>query len=193
MDVADRMHERLCGEFGESEVFYDQEDIKVGQNYESRMLAEARAAQVMLVLIGPNWQPARLHTDRDAVRLELEAALDNGVTVLPVLLGDAVQMPARDELPETLKTLQTQNAFRLGSGVAFRQDVVDLIDELKRIIRERTQVAKSNSKPDSASGRSGSVLLLTVILVAAILAARLRPGLTWTQTRAETKIFMVKF
>ena len=84
MDVADRLHERLCGEFGQSEVFYDQEDIKVGQNYESRMITEARAAQVMLVLIGPNWQPARLQTETDAVRLELEAALENGVTVLPV-------------------------------------------------------------------------------------------------------------
>ena len=65
---------------------------------------------------------------------------------MPVLLGDEVTMPSVGELPASLHWLQKQNALRLGSGKAFRQDSVDLIGETKRIIEG------ANEKPNAWRG-----------------------------------------
>ena len=55
-DVVDRLHEKLCDAFGESEIFYDQEDIRAAENYEKRMIEAAKNAQILMVLIGSHWQ-----------------------------------------------------------------------------------------------------------------------------------------
>ena len=69
--MADRVHERLCLEFGSDDVFYDQEDIKIGQDYERRMTSAAKNAEIMIVLIGANWQVERLHQESDAVHFDV--------------------------------------------------------------------------------------------------------------------------
>jgi hypothetical protein len=95
----------------------------------------------MLVLIGPQWLTAtdsrgrlRLQDQDDLVRLEIEAALERQIRVIPVLIDEA-ELPARDEVPETLAKLLRRNAARLRHE-SFRADVQRLVNVVERILEE---------------------------------------------------------
>jgi hypothetical protein len=83
----------------------------------------------MVVVIGPRWATVegkdgrpRLFEDGDWVRYEVEAALRRrDVQVVPVLVAGA-EMPAPEELPESLRTLPEVNAIELSDNLRRRRD-----------------------------------------------------------------------
>lgn len=93
----------------------------------------------MVVVIGPRWATVegkhgrrRLFESQDFVRYEVETALRRqDVQVLPVLVAGA-EMPAPEELPESLRTLPELNAIDLSDNLRRRRDDVrHLITTLK--------------------------------------------------------------
>ena len=73
----------------------------------------------LISVIGRGWVDTRnaqgnrrLDDRHDFVRIELEAALQRGVRVIPVLV-DGATMPNAAELPEPLQTLARRNAVNL--------------------------------------------------------------------------------
>jgi hypothetical protein len=96
-------------------------------------------ADELLVLIGPNWLAPtdyegqrRLEDPDDIVRLEIEAAFERGVTVIPILIHGAM-MPRREELPESLAKLARRNALSLRDE-SFLSDSDRLVAELELIL-----------------------------------------------------------
>ena len=71
----------------------------------------------------------RIGDPDDVVRLEIEAALELGVPVIPVLVGDA-SMPTTDQLPPTLHGLTRRNAIAISSA-RWAFDVSRLISSLE--------------------------------------------------------------
>jgi hypothetical protein len=126
--------------FGEDQVFLDVDTLEPGLDF-ARAIADAvGSCQVLLAVIGDRWLDStdrkgrrKLDDPDDLVRLELEAALERDVRVIPVLV-DGVSMPGDDELPPSLVLLGRRHAFDL-SYSRFRDDARRLVGIVDRMIK----------------------------------------------------------
>lgn len=131
---AGRLEEALEKRLGRGSVFRDVLDIAPGADFVHTIHERLAGAQSVLVLIGPRWTGGetpgsrRIDEAQDFVRLEVQAALDSGARVIPVLLGGA-RMPAEAELPEPLKPLARRNALSL-SDANWNADVARLVAQV---------------------------------------------------------------
>ena len=119
---AGRLGDALADRFGADHVFLDVVSIAPGGDFVDAIRAAIAACDVFVPVIGPRWSQAaddrgrpRIDDPDDVVRLEIEAALEQDVQVIPVLVGDA-SMPLPDELPPTLRGLARRNAVAISSA-----------------------------------------------------------------------------
>ena len=125
--------------FGKERVFKDTDNIPPGKDFRKIIERELQSCSVLLTVIGRNWAAAqkpksgirRLDDPNDYLRVEVSTALkDEGVLVIPVLVGQAV-MPAAEELPEELAQLAFLNAFELRDS-RWESDVKLLIEAIEQ-------------------------------------------------------------
>src|SRR6266849_9844494 len=109
-DAAGRLYDSLTDHFRD-QVFMDIDTIEPGVDFIDVVNQAVGSCDVLLALIGRQWTTAvdakgrrRLEDEDDFVRLEIKAALDRKVRVIPVLLQGA-SMPGSDELPQALSGL----------------------------------------------------------------------------------------
>lgn len=139
---------RLVGDletaFGTDQVFSDIE-IPIGSDFAQVLVETVTQCDAVLVVIGKRWAgestaglPSRLFEAGDWVRIEVEAALDQGKAVVPVLVGGQ-PMPAAADLPTGLQRLPRRQAAVL-SERHWDEDVdqlcarlVTLVPSLRRI------------------------------------------------------------
>lgn len=114
---AGRLADSLAGYFGADRIFRDVTDINYGDDFERIIDERIGDSGAVIVLIGDKWLSItnergdrRLDDPDDYVCREIAGALENGKTVVPVLIGDAL-MPRRDELPARLHGLTRRNAL----------------------------------------------------------------------------------
>ncbi|HEV7821463.1 MAG TPA: toll/interleukin-1 receptor domain-containing protein [Burkholderiales bacterium] len=134
---AGRLFDRLRNHFGDDEVFMDLEGIDPGADFSKVVAEKARAADVLIALIGRDWlTPSktgtlrRLDDPNDLVVREIATALEAQRLVIPVLAGNTA-MPARADLPESIAALAERNAIEL-SDQRFHADVDRLIKVIER-------------------------------------------------------------
>ena len=128
--------------FGESQVFLDVDNIDPGQNFVDVLESAISQCDVAVVLIGPTWLTVteeksgerRIDNPQDFVRLEVASALRRGISVIPVLVNNAV-MPGENSLPDEIKLLARQNAFKT-SERANRDIEADLVPTIRQILEE---------------------------------------------------------
>lgn len=113
---------RMCIECGFDEAFVDIDEgaIPPGSNYHEEIRKAVAASDVLLVLIGNDWQSIlveKWHDPNDMVQHEIGLALELNKTIVPILLGG--RMPQVDELPEALQT------FHFKNGQSFEPDTLD--------------------------------------------------------------------
>lgn len=137
---AGRLYDRLSAHFGEGNVFMDVDYIKPGEDYEQIIEKAVGSCEILLTLIGKRWLSSsdgalrRLDKPDDFVRLEIAAALDRGIRVIPILVQGA-SVPEPHVLPEDLARLSRRQAYEL-SDVRWKQDLDKLIIALERILDE---------------------------------------------------------
>src|SRR3954470_5657912 len=95
---AGRLSDRLAHHLGEAQVVIDVDSIGLGLDFVQVLQDAVGACEVMLVMIGPRWVSPRLEDPGDYVRIEVEAALDRGIRVVPILVGGG-KLPLATELP----------------------------------------------------------------------------------------------
>lgn len=129
------LYGRLTEHFGRDRIFKDIDSIEPGDDFVEVITEAVASCQVLLALIGDHWLTAtgddggrRLDDPHDFVRLEIEAALERNVRVIPVLLGTARVPPAKD-LPPSLQALVRRHALVL-SPDHFDSDVSRLLPVL---------------------------------------------------------------
>lgn len=134
---AGRLEDDLSERFGDAQVFRDRE-IPAGTDFAAYLERHLAEAEVVLVVIGPNWLDARdaaggrrLDAPQDWVRREIMLALATDVAVVPVLVGGAI-MPAADELPAPLAPLAGRQGFML-SDHRWPQELDELVEQLARL------------------------------------------------------------
>jgi serine/threonine protein kinase len=141
IDATDRMFERLAAHFGHENVFMDFDTIPPGTDFRLRLQQAVDQAGLVLAVIGDHWLTAstrsfwwrkrRLDDPNDFVRIEIEAALARGITVVPVLVGQA-RMPAPSELPHSLRNLAFQQAAELRPGRQYHEQIDVLIVTIRQ-------------------------------------------------------------
>jgi TIR domain len=131
-----RVMDRLDRELGRDLVFMDVDAIPLGTNFSKVLHEEVAKCGVLLAVIGPNWLDAldehgnhRLNNPNDFVRIEIAAALQRSIPVIPILL-DGARIPKADELPEDLKELALRNGMEVRHA-SFQDDMNRLIRGLK--------------------------------------------------------------
>ncbi len=138
--VAGRIYDRLRGYFGPDAVFFNVDSVPLGvdfpvffnvdsvplgvdfQEYIESLLSHCG---VFLAVIGPDWA-GQINTGRDNpedwVRIEIEAALKQGLPVIPVLI-DHTGMPSEADLPPSLVRLACRHEVRVDQGRDFHHHV----------------------------------------------------------------------
>lgn len=154
---AGRLYDRLSARFGDASVFMDIDQIEPGEDFVEVIRRKVGACETAVVLIGKGWLAAsdaqgrrRLDDPEDFVRLEVAAALQRGVRVVPVLVGGAA-MPKADQLPEPLAPLARRNAVEI-SDSRFHRDVDRLIEALAKPAAARP--AAGEADPGREPGRA---------------------------------------
>lgn len=125
------LYERLSARFGENNIFMDIDHIQPGADFVRAIEDAVRSCDVVIAVIGPRWLATsegdrrRLDDPNDFVRLELSAALNRNVRLIPALVQGA-SMPTEEQLPDDLKALSRRQALEL-SNLRWKDDVDHLI------------------------------------------------------------------
>jgi hypothetical protein len=154
---AGRIYDRLSDRLGGENVFFDVDNIAPGLDFVEVLTERVAACDALVAVIGRDWLASadktgrrRLDNAEDFVRVEIEAALNRGVRVIPVLVEDAA-MPQADELPESLRKLARRQGIAIDHA-RFNSDVERLIRVLSKIEEE----AHRGSPPDAPAAASRS-------------------------------------
>ena len=174
--VTGRLHDRLRAEFGRQNVFMDFDSIPFGVDFRDKITHTLERARVVVAVVGPGWTgnrapgKRRIDDPADFVRMEIAAALQRGIPVIPVLLDNTV-MPAADDLPEDLRPFAFRNALVLDTGVDFHHHADRLIAGIHELL------------DGSPSGKSkGRLKMLSAIVLLALIAG----AAAWVQFKRQS-------
>ncbi len=133
-----RIADRLVEHFGVGQCFRDVDDIESGVDFVKTIQEAVGACEVLIAVIGPDWITQtdvrgnrRLDDPRDFVRLEIAAALQRDIRVIPVLVGGA-DIPTEQELPDVLSALSRRQVHEL-TDTRWEYDVTKLIAAIESI------------------------------------------------------------
>ena len=131
-----------------TKVLLDLADLRDAGQFREEIKKQLKASEIVLVLVGAKWTPGHLARKMDVVRLELEYAREQGLTVIPVAIND-VQFP-EIKSPKALTDLFAWQGFRVrfddsfGDGVAKLSKAIER--ELARRQHEREQLKNERSR-----------------------------------------------
>lgn len=155
--LAGRLADRLADRFGSAQVFMDVDTIEPGVDFAAAITRAVGSCDVLVAMIGNSWLTItdryghrKLDNPDDFVVLEIQAALDRSIRLIPVLV-DGADMPRPDDLPKVLRGLARRNAVRLDHET-FRSDAGHLLTAIERILATDPHV----STGEAADGKSNS-------------------------------------
>jgi hypothetical protein len=132
--------------FGAERVFMDV-TMEPGVDFAETIQAAVGSCGALVALIGEEWLTVkdargnrRIDDPADVHRMELEAALDRQVRLIPALVQDA-PVPAAEDLPEALQPLLRRQTVEL-SDQRWDYDVNRLIDVLERVLADAAETGK---------------------------------------------------
>ena len=204
-DVVGRIIDRLHAGLVDHDIFRDVDDIPLGADFQQAISEKVGTATVVLVAIGPRWLTAtshegtrRLDDPNDFVRLEVQAAVQRDIPVIPLLVGGA-EMPSADSLPEGLRPLAFRNGIPIRPDPDFDNDVRRLMSALekqktgerdKRIAELDSAAAAAEASHDWAAATAALARLADLApdypgLTERIAEAQSRSSVTTLTARAE--------
>jgi formylglycine-generating enzyme required for sulfatase activity len=115
---AQRIYEELRNHFGAESVVIDIDSIPIGRDFREYIDEKLSVCDVLLTVIGDRWLDIleqRLDNPKHFVRLEVQAALQRNIPVIPVLV-DKASVPDEGTLPPGLTRLAYQQAAEVRAG-----------------------------------------------------------------------------
>jgi WD40 repeat protein len=155
---AGRLYDRLADRLGDDQVFMDVARIGPGIDFAEAITQAVSACQVLLAVIGPAWLTAtdeqgrrRLDDPKDFVRLEIQAALDRDIRVIPILVSGA-NMPRADQLPRRLAKLARRNAITMHDD-SIPEDAERLLTKIEPLLEVTMAAAPGSPLAHGMLGR----------------------------------------
>jgi hypothetical protein len=108
--LAGRIYDRLRERFPKSKIFYDIDTLRAGEDFVEAIKKSVGFCDAFIAIIGKGWLDSsdekgrRIDNPDDFVRLEISAALERDIQIIPVL-GDGAAMPKSNQLPPELERL----------------------------------------------------------------------------------------
>lgn len=173
------LFDNLSTHFGKDQIFMDIEQIEPGADFIQVIKEAVGACDVLIALIGRHWLTVtdgtarRLDNLNDFVRLEIAAALDRNVRVIPVLVQGAT-MPRQQDLPDEIKALSQRHAFEL-SHQRWKHDVSQLIGALEKVILSQrnagtSETPSTNPSTSRAMRTQWQAMLASVAIAAGVIS-----------------------
>lgn len=154
---AGRIYDRLTSSLGRENVFFDVDSIAPGLDFVDTLSERVGKCDALVAVIGKTWlssadadKKRRLDDPNDFVRIEIEAALNRGVRVIPVLVDGAI-LPKREDLPASIDKLTRRQGIEI-SHVRFDSDVENLIralSELEDEVRNRAHAGADRASHET--------------------------------------------
>lgn len=217
-DVTGRIRDRLVKHFGKEAVFIDVDNIPLGVNFADHLDSRVGQCEVLLAIIGRDWLTVtnrkgerRLDVPEDFVRIELKSALNREIPVVPLLVRGA-SMPAKSDLPESIRELALRNGMPVRSDPDFHNDCDRLIEGLDKHLAgdapiEAKESADSRDDPPplpveldgppdsdlSATPPEPRITLKRVLGAAAILGALILGYVLWPSASPEQTVTIDQF
>lgn len=170
---AGRLYDALAARFGDENVFIDVDAIDPGVDFAEAITRAVAGCDALIALIGREWLTAtdeqgrrRLDDPQDFVRLELEAALEREVVVIPAYV-QAAEPPRADRLPASLAPLARRQGAEL-RDVGWRDDVRRLISRLEEPARARRPPTRRPSRKSIAVAAVAAAVAATAVGTAAV-------------------------
>jgi hypothetical protein len=145
---AGRLYDRLSDHFGDGKVFMDVDSISLGLDFTKAITDAVASSDVLIALIGARWLDItdgegrrRIDDEQDFVRLEIKAALQRDIRVIPILV-DGAQLPRGEQLPQDLQGLARRQALKI-THEYFRSVADRLVADLDRLYPQ----ARSKKEP----------------------------------------------
>jgi tetratricopeptide (TPR) repeat protein len=162
-DVAGRIYDRLADHFGEASVFKDVDSIPLGADFRKVLSESVGRCAILVALIGREWLTItdasgrrRLDNPHDFVRIEIEAALQRDIPIIPLLVNGA-SMPSEETLPPSLQDLAYRNAAALRRDPDFRRDVARLTQALDAYLKQpQNEQSASAAQPQPSAPKPTS-------------------------------------
>jgi hypothetical protein len=153
---------QLSERFPDAQVFMDLDSIEAGLDFADVIAEAVDSCAVLVALIGRQWATLadeaghrRLDDPDDFVRFEVQAALERGVRVIPVLVDGASPLRLQ-HLPSELHKLARLNAFELSYG-RYQYDAERLIDLIQRVLAEAPGASAVHQSPSAPAGPGPTV------------------------------------
>jgi hypothetical protein len=172
------LQSQLRERFPDVPVFMDLDSIEAGLDFAEVIQENLGSCAVLVVLIGRQWATLtdergrrRLDDPDDFVRFEVQAALERGVRVIPVLV-DGAKPPRQDELPAGLDKLARLQALELSYG-RYQYDAKRLLDQIQEVLGPASGTGQKRSRRRTAAvvrtawitGFIGVIVLIGVVFV----------------------------
>jgi hypothetical protein len=130
--VPGRLAQELGHRFGKANVFLDvTHKFTAGCPWRPPIQGAIAEAAVLLVLIGPNWEPSKLFADDDPVAFEIQEAVRRQKRIIPILIGNT-PMPSAGKLPKDIQFVTKVQAPHLRSDPYFDEDFAEIADAVRR-------------------------------------------------------------
>lgn len=161
---AGRLSDRLSAHFGNEQIFMDIDQIEPGEDFVEVIENAVGSCEILIAIIGRQWLSSvdgsspRLNNPNDFVRLEIIAALNRDIRVIPVLVQGAT-MPNPQDLPDDLSKLSRRNALEL-SDRRWNRDVDQLIVALEKILRTREDARRAAQEEEERQQREVETRML---------------------------------
>jgi TIR domain len=192
---AGRLYDRLSNRFGEEQIFRDIDAIPPGVDFLEHIDRVVDECDLMLVLIGESWIAVkdaqgrrRLDDPHDFVVVEIAAALERGIPVIPVLIQGA-KMPTQADLPAHLQGLARRNALEMGDS-HWNDDWEQLTRGIDRLM-SRPLPRDRSERPGSAADQPAQEVSEPPAVPTAADATAERPGARRPMGRPLTVALMV--
>lgn len=153
--ITGRIFDRLVAHFGADAVFRDIDNIPPGIDYRKYINGALASTDILLAIVGPQWKgqspdgKARIQQETDLVRIEVEAALQRDIPVIPVLVGNAT-MPQPADLPDGLQDFAFRHAVKVDALEDFDDHVRRLIRSLDRLVQTQPSSPQQETRRPKA-------------------------------------------
>ncbi|MDJ0768375.1 MAG: toll/interleukin-1 receptor domain-containing protein [Ilumatobacter sp.] len=129
---ANALYQSLSREFGEDSLFKDVDNVPLGADWQAAIKEAVEDSAVLLLLMGSKWTPST------AVTLEVEAALDRDVTIIPLLFDEARIDALTASLQGPIAAIATKNGAHLDHA-SWHRDLAPVVARLRELLEADEQ------------------------------------------------------